>query len=526
MLPDARGAVDVPPAPNQASQDGERREEPEHQRVPGRPPWRCREEHHIVGRAKKYAKARRRTGLERIDASDRHDRPVAKACRGRFRARILQRLEHRVAELEHQGPSRRRRDLRQQHGVDRDELRVAGGGQRRLWCQGAGGRRRNVADATDDCVLQRRVRRADHRESRDVDDVARRQLDRLFRLDQGGAGRIADVDAVPHFPRTRVHRDVLDEHGLPHARPGDGAAQPHPAIELVHRVMGEQARDRADLERPGRRSAGLDERIRSAAREECHAAHLTRLVVQCARGAAQPQAGVDEPREILGRKVPEPRADQPTFDRDVDEQGLAGLGNPGPLAHPDRLDVLTVEHAAEECRVRHAPGWGQRRVADRPNAFGHYGRGKSFARRDAVDLDDVAGMQLDSRVRKEVCGAIVHEHRDASVVNNNARGLAFVDVGDRSAYQYAMPLVRDLRRQRPDSIDRGERGPWPLRPSRGVNARRSDRAAQEPQRGHRGQPARGRTPTRTIDSTRNHVRRRLAVSVESAALSAVRTRAS
>ena len=71
-------------------------------------------------------------------------------------------------------------------------------------------------------------------------------------------------------------------------------------------------------------------------------------------------------------------------------------------------------------------------MADPPNAFGYYGRRKSFARRDAVNLDDVAGMQLDSRVRKEVCGAIVHEHRDASVVNNNARGLAFVDVRDRS----------------------------------------------------------------------------------------------
>ena len=91
--------------------------------------------------------------------------------------------------------------------------------------------------------------------------------------------------------------------------------------------------------------------------------------------------------------------------------------------------------------------------------LGHDGGRKSFARRDAVDLDDVAGMQLDSRVCTEVCAAIVHEQRDASVVNNNARGLAFVDVGDRSAYQYTMPLVRDLRRQRPDSIDRGECGP-------------------------------------------------------------------
>ncbi len=96
--------------------------------------------------------------------------------------------------------------------------------------------------------LSVRLGRADDREPHHVDHVAGGQLERLLGLDQRRAGLVADVDPMTHFPGPRVHRDVFDEDRLPDSRGRDGSAQPDAAVELIHRVMGVEAGDRADRE--------------------------------------------------------------------------------------------------------------------------------------------------------------------------------------------------------------------------------------------------------------------------------------
>ena len=331
------------------------------------------------------------------------------------------------------------------------------GGQQRLARQHDGRRGRDVADPADDGVLQRGPGPADDRKTRDVDQVARQQIRRLLGFDQRRAGVVPDINPMALFPRPRMHRDVFDEHRLPDPRAGHGPANPHPAIELIHRVMGVEAGDRPHRERPRFRSAGVDDRVGGAPGEQRDAANLPRLVVEGARVTAKPDPGVDEPREILRREIPEPGPHFAAVHRDVDKQRLSRLGHPGPLADADRLDVLAIEDPAQKRRIRDVPGRWQRRPAESSHGVRHDGRRESTPGRVAVDFDDVAGVQLDFRLLAKIRGAVVHEQPGGSVVHDQTGGLAFVDVGDRSANGHPAAPVGTLRRQRADGVDGGHR---------------------------------------------------------------------
>ena len=321
-----------------------------------RPPRRRREQDDVGGRSEEDPKRRRRSRFEDIHARHREQRPAAEAGGRAARPRIVPGLEDGVAGLQNKGAASGRGHVGQQHGVDPYELRIVAGGQQRLARQHDGRQGRDVADPADDGVLQRGPGPADDRKTRDVDQVARQQIRRLLGFDQRRAGVVPDINPMALFPRPRMHRDVFDEHRLPDPRAGHGPANPHPAIELIHRVMGVEAGDRPHRERPRFRSAGVDDRVGGAPGEQRDAANLPRLVVEGARVTAKPDPGVDEPREILRREIPEPGPHFAAVHRDVDKQRLSRLGHPGPLADADRLDVLAIEDPAQKRRIRDVPG--------------------------------------------------------------------------------------------------------------------------------------------------------------------------
>ena len=132
--------------------------------------------------------------------------------------------------------------------------------------------------------------------------------------------------------------------------------------------------------------------------EERDPAHLPRLVEQRAGVAAKPDAGVDESGQIMGGEIPEPGAHRTAFHRDIDEECLSGLGDPGPLANADHLDVFTIEDAAQQRRVWHPFRWRKYRSADPAHRVGNDIGSKSLSRRVAFDFDNVAGVQLESRL--------------------------------------------------------------------------------------------------------------------------------
>ena len=156
--------------------------------------------------------------------------------------------------------------------------------------------------AADDGILQSRLGRADDRESRDVDDVARFQLEWLVGFDERRARLIAYVDLVTHLSGPRMHRDVFDERRVPDSRARHRPAQPDAAVNLIFRVMGVQAGDRANRKRPriGRRR--VDDGVGGASGEERDPAHLPRLVVKRAGVATESHASVDESGQILARE--------------------------------------------------------------------------------------------------------------------------------------------------------------------------------------------------------------------------------
>ena len=301
---------------------------------------------------------------------------------------------------------------------------------------------------------------------------------------------------------SRVHRDVLDERGLPNPRGRHRAAQPDATVELVHRLMGVKARDGADRQRPRVGRARLDDRIRGPSGKERDAAHLPRLVVERTGVAEQSHPCVDEPGQVLGRKVPEPGSHLSAFDGDVDKQRLARLRQPGPLPNTGHLDVLAVEDATEQRRVGDLLRAGQRRSADAADAFRHDRRGEPASGRPALHLDDVARVQVQPRLRGEIAATVVHEQPGDAVVDDDAGRLALVDVGDGAANDRAASPLGTLRCHRPDGSDVGQRRHAVLRAG-GADSGTTDRARPHTQGRHR-YPKRATARRSAADKGRGH----------------------
>ena len=349
-----------------------------------------------------------------------------------------------------------------------------------------------MRDSTHDGVLQSRLGRADDREADHVDDVAGRERDGLVGLDQRRAGRVPYVNPVTHLLGPRVHRDVFDERRLPDACSGHRPTHSHPTVDLVLRVMGIQAGDRAHRKRPGIGRRRVDDGVGGASCEERNPANLPRLVVQRAGVATKPDAGVDEAGQVLAGEIPEPGAHRAAIDSDVDEECFSGLGQPGPLTNADDLDVFTIEHAADQRRIWHSFRGGKHRPADPAHGFGNDVGSETFSRGIAVDFDHVAGLQVEPRILENVPAAVSDEQTGAAVVHDEAGRLALVDVGHGAANEYALALLGDLRRQLTNRTDGRERRRPVLFAPLDASAHASGGAVRQAHRSHEHEPRRSK----------------------------------
>ncbi len=181
-----------------------------------------------------------------------------------------------------------------------------------------GGRLAVGADDAEDGVAQDRLSGRHRREAGDLDDIARAAPGCCFGLDADAAGAVLDVQArCSMYRKRRRGREVADLDRPPGDARGDDArargcgGSPRRRASSCRCCGSAAAAARTD------RAPTPAPRCPGASGEERHAAQLLGLTEDRADVAAEPDAGVDETGRVLGRVVPERRADDAAFDRDA-----------------------------------------------------------------------------------------------------------------------------------------------------------------------------------------------------------------
>ena len=235
-----------------------------------------------------------------------------------------------------------------------------------------------------------------------------------------------------------------------------------------------------ERERIGRRFQ--HDHVPDASGKQRHAAELLGLTEDRPGVPAEPHAGVDEPGQILGRVVPERRADDAVFGRDLGEHDPRGARirrPPGALDDADNLDVVAVVAAGEHRGDGDAPGAraaprGRSSAPSRASTFG----AKPAADGASFNLDEIARLQIGPGADGAGVGGNQHPLPELTVVDDQAVAGQLVEVGDRRANQDAIAERAAVLREGADLRD----------------AREERKRAREccPERGHgRNRPVRG-----------------------------------
>ena len=432
----------LPPAsrcrahPERRTGCAERHDGDHHAGVPKRPPWRRLEHLDVAAGPQKEPERRRRSPLVRVNAGDFHDRPGTKLfqrlCGG---LRLERRREDALADAQHQRPLRRRPQHAEEMRLHPHQRRVVVRAQDVGVAHAHRRRLRRRPRHPEHGVGQDRLAGRHRREPGDVHDGARLDPLRLLGLDPRPARPVVDVEDVADVAERGGRREIADVDGMAGNIAGDDAADADPPVHFPGRRVVVNAARRARDQRGGIGRRLEHDDVAGVADEQRHSTKLLGAAEQRADVAAQPDAGVDEPIEVLCAEVPERGAHDPFLDGHVHEERTdPRIGRtPGALHDAGDLHVVAVVPAAQHRAEGDRLGAGQRRLGQSADDSGNDVRGKPAAHRAALDFNEVAALQLAPRRSRVRVGRGHEELSEPAVVDDQVDVCLFVDVRDDAA---------------------------------------------------------------------------------------------